>query len=103
MKKKVGASESALRRRADRKGYRLVKSRQTGEYGLSDLERGGMIFGWDFDATLEEIVAYLSDDEPATKPKPKPKPKLKVARGALRRAIDSGRMPPPPGYHGPSR
>jgi hypothetical protein len=28
-------------------------------------------------------------------------PKLKKARGALRRAINSGRMAPPPGYAGP--
>lgn len=56
---KIGLSESALRRRADREG-RLVKSQKTG-------------------------------------------PKLKRARGALLRAINSGRVPPPPGYEGPPK
>jgi hypothetical protein len=52
--KKVGTSESALRRRADREGYKLVKSRQTGLFGLASLEYRGMVFGWEFDATLED-------------------------------------------------
>jgi hypothetical protein len=65
--KRIGLSESALRRRAVREGYKLVKSRKTGLHGLKNLQHGGMDFGWDFDATLEDIAAYLSDDESAAK------------------------------------
>jgi hypothetical protein len=56
----------------------------------------GDIVGWDRDAALEEIKALDAAREII-----KPKPKLKRARGALLRAIRSGRVPPPPGYEGP--
>lgn len=57
---KLGLSESALRRRADREGYKLIKSRKTGLYGLQNLSNGGLAIGWGLDATLEEVAAYLA-------------------------------------------
>jgi hypothetical protein len=44
------------------------------------------------------MATKLQDVTGAHQPKPK---KLKKARGALLRAINSGRTPPPPGYAGP--
>lgn len=64
------ARENRLRRRADRLGYALRKDRarvwgleHRGEYALADHESGGLSFGWNFDASLDEIEQFLNDAE----------------------------------------
>jgi hypothetical protein len=63
-------SESTIRRRARREGYTVVKSRTKppfngGDYGEYALigRYGGAVLGWDYDATLQDIADYLSDEE----------------------------------------
>jgi len=63
--------ENRIRRKADRMGYRLVKSRSRdkdaldyGLYGLIDLETSGSVFPHDVRgspcvSTLEEVENYL--------------------------------------------
>jgi len=61
-------NESTLRRRAQRLGYRLEKSRarewrldnQLG-YRLLDVEINGAALGQDFDASLEEIAHFIQE------------------------------------------
>ena len=66
--------ENRLRRMADRYGLKLVKARSRdpraidfGCYALMDLETGGSVVGVSaigrYDASLDEIEAYLSSDE----------------------------------------
>lgn len=62
--------ENRLRRKADRQGLRLEKSRRRdpqaidyGRYRLVDARHNAVAFGaasFDFEATLEEIEDYLS-------------------------------------------
>ena len=65
-------NESTIRRRARRDGYTVVKSRAKppfngGDYGEYALigPYGGAVLGWDYDATLEDIAEFLSDEEVA--------------------------------------
>ena len=65
----VMISESTIRRRARRQGYTVVKSRTQppfngGDYGEYALigRYGGAVLGWDYDATLQDIADYLSDE-----------------------------------------
>ncbi|WP_421695485.1 hypothetical protein [Aestuariivirga sp.] len=58
-------SETAIRKRALSRGYRVFKSRQQehcnnrGHYMLC--ENNIVVMGDHFDATLEEVAEYLSD------------------------------------------
>jgi hypothetical protein len=61
-------SESAVRGRANTRGYRVCKSRQRsthcdnyGEFMLIDCYRNAVVLGSRFDATLEEIADYLKE------------------------------------------
>jgi hypothetical protein len=61
------ATESALRGRANRRGYRVYKSRvrnhhinNYGQYRLVD-DRNYVVLGVDFDASLEDIDSYLRE------------------------------------------
>jgi hypothetical protein len=65
-------SESTIRRKAKRHGYYVTKSREQtfhannlGEYMLVDVQHSVPILGWNYDASLEDIADYLSD-EPVT-------------------------------------
>jgi hypothetical protein len=66
---KTGMSESALRRRADRAGYGLRKSRSRvdyptldnyGEYMLVDASSNISVIGHRFDASLSDIAEFLA-------------------------------------------
>jgi hypothetical protein len=61
--------ECRVRRKAARAGYRVVKSRQwkyvphsnnLGEYMLLDAARNLIVLGQRFDATLDDIEAFLT-------------------------------------------
>lgn len=58
-------NENKLRKKAIKKGCRIVKSRQCisadnmGDYMLIDDKTNGVIMGNRFDATLEQIDKYL--------------------------------------------
>jgi hypothetical protein len=58
--------ESRVRRHAQRSGYIVRKSRgamglgNRGLYMLVDPSTGAPMAGWDFDATLDEIEAWLN-------------------------------------------
>ncbi len=60
------AQESRVRQLAARLGYRVMKARQDihldnlGEYQLVD--RNGVVLGSRFDASLDQIEAYLRDE-----------------------------------------
>jgi hypothetical protein len=61
-------SESTIRRHALREGFRVVKSRKAsgeydnlGEYMLIETFAGHPALGHDYDATLTEIVEFLTD------------------------------------------
>ena len=67
------ARENRLRRMADRQGMRLLKSRSRdpraidyGCYALADLRTNGLVYGISpigrFDASLDEIEAYLTQE-----------------------------------------
>jgi hypothetical protein len=65
-------SESTIRRRARREGSTVVKSRAKppfngGDYGEYALigPYGGAVLGWDYDATLENIAEFMSNEEVA--------------------------------------
>lgn len=58
--------EKRVRRRARRLGYYVTKSREwnnAGEYMLCDERSGSPIFGWNYDASLEEIEDFLQQEE----------------------------------------
>jgi hypothetical protein len=64
-------NESAIRRKAARAGYRLHKSRERkyvphawnhGEFMLIEIQGNFPVLGSTYDATLEDIAEYLSDD-----------------------------------------
>jgi hypothetical protein len=61
-------NESAIRRKAARRGYRVHKSRQRfhcnnhGEFQLVD-EYNHIVLGADYDATLEDIADFLKDEQ----------------------------------------
>ncbi|MGB5903605.1 MAG: hypothetical protein WBH00_12190 [Xanthobacteraceae bacterium] len=61
----IAKTESALRARAKRNGYRMLKSRRSvgidnlGDFMLTD-EEGRVVRGGRFDADLEEIANFLS-------------------------------------------
>jgi hypothetical protein len=64
-------NENAIRRKAKRHGYYVTKSRERsfhsnnlGEYMLLDVKHNVPILGWNYDASLEDIADFLSD-EPA--------------------------------------
>jgi hypothetical protein len=64
--------ESAIRRKAKRHGYFVRKSRERtfhsndyGEFMLVSAQYKCPILGWNYDATLEDIADFLSD-EPVT-------------------------------------
>lgn len=60
-------SESALRARAKREGYRVRKSRRSwgldyrGEYMLLDLAGNYPVLGFRYDASLDEIAGFLAE------------------------------------------
>ena len=65
------AQESRVRRRARREGYIVHKSRawkhvpncdNHGEFMLVDAERNYAVLGVRYDATLDDIEAFLTDD-----------------------------------------
>jgi hypothetical protein len=67
--KKIGMSESALRRRADRAGYGVRKSRSRseyptlddyGEYMLVDVSSNVSVIGHKFDASLSDVAEFLA-------------------------------------------
>lgn len=67
--KKTGMSESALRRRANREGYGLRKSRSRseyptldnyGEYMLVDVSNNISVIGHKFDASLSDIAEFFA-------------------------------------------
>lgn len=58
---KIGLSESAVRRRAQREGYIVRKSRDGGGYALFDRRQNIPVLGWDYDASLADIGNYLAD------------------------------------------
>jgi hypothetical protein len=64
-KTKSALTESALRARAKRNGYRLCKSRRNidldnfGGYTLLDASQNFVVRGSRFDATLEDIADFL--------------------------------------------
>jgi hypothetical protein len=64
--------ESSVRRHAQRRGYLVRKSRQRkfvpnlnnrGEYMLIEARRNLVVLGEQFNATLEDIAAYLNGAE----------------------------------------
>jgi len=62
-------SISTLRRRAREAGYRIVKSRKVnfspndqGGYMLVDVGTNAPLVGYQFDADLDDIAAFLADD-----------------------------------------
>ncbi len=64
------ARENRVRSRAARHGYRVRKSRQWkhvpnldnfGDYMLADAETGIVVIGPRFDASLDEIEAFLTN------------------------------------------
>jgi len=61
----TSTSESAIRRRARRHGYRVEKARgaehsnNKGEYMLVEINRNIPVIGWDYDADLEQISEFL--------------------------------------------
>lgn len=61
----LAKTEGAIRARAKRRGYRLLKSRRGisldnfGGYMLVDVETNGVVLGSRFDADLAEIARYL--------------------------------------------
>ena len=67
-------TESAIRRRAQSRGYGVVKSRRAysidnlGEYMLVEHRTNGVALGVRYDATLEDIAAFLQDIEPERLP-----------------------------------
>lgn len=60
-------TENAIRRLADRNGYRLCKSRRHisldnhGEYMLLDTETNCVVLGSRYDASLEDVRAWLTE------------------------------------------
>jgi hypothetical protein len=60
------ATERRIRRKAAQSGYMLRKSRRfappnnLGKYALINLEYNGIDLGWNYDATLDEIEAFLT-------------------------------------------
>jgi hypothetical protein len=61
-------SESAVRARANTRGYRVCKSRERsmhfnnhGKYMLLDSYRGAVVLGSSYDASLEQIADYLKE------------------------------------------
>jgi hypothetical protein len=60
-------AESAVRRKARRYGYSVKKSRAAcsfdnmGDYMLVDVDQNFVVLGGRFDASLEEISAFLTD------------------------------------------
>lgn len=66
MKTIDAAQENRVRQLAARLGYRVMKSRQDihlsnlGEYQLVD--RTGVVMGSNFEASLDQIEAYLRDE-----------------------------------------
>lgn len=64
------ARENRLRRLADRWGYSLRKDRarmlglhHRGEYMLVNLDHGGADLGWDYDASLDDVEAFLTKED----------------------------------------
>jgi hypothetical protein len=64
-------NESAIRRKAKRHGYFVTKSRERkyvphsnnyGEYMLIETQYNVPILGWNYDASLEDIADFLSDE-----------------------------------------
>jgi hypothetical protein len=58
-------SESALRKRASRCGYKILKSRRSdldhqGGYMIVDAKTGGAVLGSRYDADLSDIAEYLA-------------------------------------------
>lgn len=63
-------SESTIRRKAQKAGYRLRKSRKVnttlddqGEYMLIDVDTGFPACGYRYDASLEDVAEFLSDGD----------------------------------------
>ena len=58
-------SESAIRERAKLCGYRICKSRRSinldnmGDYMLIDTATNFAVLGWRYDASLEQIAAFV--------------------------------------------
>jgi hypothetical protein len=65
-------NESTIRRKAKRHGYYVTKSRETfhsnnlGDYMLLDVQHNVPILGWNYDASLEDIAEFLSDETVTT-------------------------------------
>ncbi len=64
------ARENRLRRKADRLGFALRKDRKRtwgidnrGEYALVDHQSNGLSFGWNYDASLDDVEGWLNDWE----------------------------------------
>jgi hypothetical protein len=62
-------NESAIRPKAKRQGCYVTKSRERsfhsnnlGEYMLLDVQHNVSILGWNYDASLEDIADFLSDE-----------------------------------------
>lgn len=64
------SQESRVRSKARRQGYRVRKSRRRkhvpdhedhGEYMILDADTGFPVFGFRYDASLDEVEAFLSD------------------------------------------
>jgi len=68
MDEKEKREDSRLRKMAARRGYQLCKSRERtthannhGGYMIVEVERNTIAAGPDFDMSLEEVKAFLSD------------------------------------------
>lgn len=65
----TSTSESALRKRADWRGYKIEKSRgqehlnNRGQFMLTRLDDNIPVLGWNYDAELNDIAAYLNEGE----------------------------------------
>jgi hypothetical protein len=83
-------TESAVRARANTRGYRIRRSRERsrhgdnhGEFMLMNPYRNCIVMGQRFDASLEDISEYLDDanqEECADGPDPSQRPGLKPRR-----------------------
>lgn len=77
MKHDLKTIENRVRRLADQRGYAVRKSRRRnirpedkGEFALFDCSTNLPVFGGHYDATLEEIEAWLTvPDEPEAAPR----------------------------------
>lgn len=68
MQQAIRTQESRVRRLAQREGYRVHRSRRAvsiynhGEFMLIENDRNIVALGGSYDASLDEIEAFLSED-----------------------------------------